>query len=64
MLLLVIDMPAKKMKEDEIQVRVVFEGEEAAKFNAIKKKYGLKSNADVIRFLIAREYERIQKGLG
>ena len=48
-------MPEKKT----IQVRLSLEGNIAQKFLKIKRTYGLKTNADVVRLLITLEYERI-----
>jgi len=56
-------MPRKKMsKEDEIQIRLVLTGEMAARFNKIKQRYGLETNADVVRLLITLEYDRLASG--
>jgi len=45
-------------KETE-QVRLVLDGEMLRRFRAIKKRYGLQSNADVVRLLITLEYDDI-----
>jgi len=53
-------MPRKKgAKEGVVQVRLVLEGEMAKRFITIKRKYGLETNADVLRLLITLEYEKI-----
>jgi hypothetical protein len=53
----------KEKKEDkQVQFRLALEGEMAVRFNRIKKKYGLESNADLVRLLITNEYERIASG--
>lgn len=55
-------MPAKKDNPEQVQVRLVLEGEMAARFSTVKKKYGLETNADVVRLLITMEYDRITSG--
>jgi len=55
-------MSEKIGEPEQIQVRLALEGEMAARFNRIKKKYGLESNADVVRLLITMEYDRITSG--
>ena len=58
-----IKMPKKKTNDPEqVQVRLVLEGEMVTRFNRIKKKYGLETNADVVRLLITMEYDRIASG--
>jgi len=52
-------MSEEKESEETFQVRVVFEGDMARKFAAIKKRYGIESNADLIRLLVTLEYEKI-----
>jgi len=52
-------MSRQESDAEEVQVRLVLEGEMAARFNRIKKRYGLESNADVVRLLITMEYDRI-----
>jgi len=49
-------------KEKPPQVRVVFEGEMAKRFNTVKRFYGLQKNADLIRLLVTLKYEEITKG--
>jgi hypothetical protein len=46
---------------NEVQVRLVLEGEMAGRFLKIKEKYGLENNAEVVRLLITMEYEKITK---
>lgn len=41
----------------KVQIRVDLDGEAAEKFLALKKKVGLTSNAEMIRYLIAIVYE-------
>jgi hypothetical protein len=55
-------MTEKTSDQEQFQVRLVLEGEMAARFNKIKKKYGLESNADLVRLLITMEYDRITSG--
>ena len=52
-------MAEERRREESYQVRLVLEGEMAKRFEAIKKKYGLESNADVVRLLITLEYDKI-----
>jgi len=49
-------------KKEKPQVRVVFEGEMAKRFEAVKNFYGLQKNADLIRLLVTLKYEEIIKG--
>lgn len=49
-------------KEKPPQVRVVFEGEMAKRFNTVKRFYGLQRNADLVRLLVTLKYEEISKG--
>lgn len=48
-----------KPEEREIQVRIVLNGEMAQRFNLIKKRFGLNSNAEVVRLMITLEHEKI-----
>jgi hypothetical protein len=43
----------------KVQIRVDLDGEAAEKFLALKKKVGLTSNAEMIRYLIAIVYEDV-----
>jgi len=57
-------MPVRKSREpDEFQVRLKLIGKDADKFHTIKERFNLKSNADVVRFIINEEYRRIVKDL-
>ena len=47
-------------KNKPLQIKVLVDEDELRKFNFIKKKHGVKANAEVVRILIAKEYERIQ----
>jgi len=47
------------MEEEPIHIKVVLQGEMARRFLTIKKRFGLESNAEVIRLLITLEYEKI-----
>ena len=48
------------MKEEEVlQLRVPLEGEFLQRFLLLKKKYGVKSNTEVIRALIKEKYDEI-----
>lgn len=44
---------------ESLQVKVVLKGDHAKQFAFIKTKRGLEHDSEVIRYLIAREYERI-----
>jgi hypothetical protein len=56
------DKEQKKEENAPVQFRLALDGEMAVRFNRIKKKYGLESNADLVRLLITNEYERIASG--
>ncbi len=43
------------------QVRVSFEGSLREKIEALREYYGIYNNTDLIRFLVAREYERLKE---
>lgn len=45
-----------------IRIGLTLEGELLKKFLAIKNKWQMESNADIIRFLIVQKYEEIKKG--
>jgi hypothetical protein len=49
-------------KEKRIRIGLTLEGEMLKRFLAIKRSWGVESNADIIRMLITREYEKIVKG--
>jgi hypothetical protein len=51
----------KKDENKPIRLGLTLEGEMLKRFLTIKKKWGLESNADVVRFLITQEYEKIIK---
>jgi hypothetical protein len=50
----------KKMEKEKLTLRVKLKGENAKKFTAIKQRYGLKNNTEIIRFLISQEYAKIE----
>jgi len=52
-------MPMRKGTRERFQIRVLLEGEMAKRFNAIKDKWGLENNAEVVRMLITMKYEEI-----
>jgi len=55
-------MARKKNREpNQYQVRLKLQGRDAQKFYVIKERFGLKTNAEVVRFLINEEYRRITK---
>jgi len=49
-------------EEKRIRIGLTLEGEMLKRFLAIKRSWGVESNADIIRMLITREYEKIVKG--
>ena len=54
-------MSEEETKKKDYNVRVLLEGDMATKFETIKKFYGLKKNADLLRLLVTLAYERIIK---
>ena len=50
---------AQKKEKETLQIKVTLTGDMIRRFQAIKKRYGLESNADVVRLLITLEYEKI-----
>ena len=49
------------MEETEgkpIQVRIELEGDEAEKFEFLKKKFGLKNNVELCRVILSEAYEK------
>jgi len=54
-------MSKEETKKEGYNVRVSLEGEMATKFTVVKKFYGLRKNADLLRLLITLSYERIIK---
>ena len=47
-------------KNRQIQIRLILDGKLAAKFESIKEKYGLESNAEVVRLLIALSSKQLK----
>ena len=47
---------------DEVYVRAILKDGISAKFQAIKRRLGLNSNSEVVRYLIAREYNATHPG--
>ena len=47
------------MKEEKIHIRLDLEGEVAKRFLYLKKRLGIKSNAELLRLLISQEYQRL-----
>ena len=43
------------------EIRCVLEGEDAKKFEAVKKYHGLKADTEIIRLLITDAYREIMK---
>jgi hypothetical protein len=48
------------MVQQVLQLKVLLKGDSMKKFLRIKEKMGLETNAEVIRYLITREYDQIQ----
>ena len=46
------------LEEEKLILRVDLKGESVRKFYMLKSKYNFENNTDLIRYLIAREYER------
>ena len=46
--------------QKKIPIRINFEGDEAEKFEVVKKHIGLKQNTEVIRALIVGKYNEIR----
>ena len=46
---------------DELQLRVKLEHDDARKFEAIRKKYGLTQNTETFRLILTNFYEQIMK---
>jgi len=46
------------LENEKLILRVDLRGDALRKFNALKSKYNLESNTDLIRFLISQQYER------
>jgi hypothetical protein len=47
------------MTSEKIPIRMDFKGEEAKKFDLVKKWLGLSQNTEVIRSLIAEKYREL-----
>lgn len=43
--------------ENSLRIGIVLVGEMVEKFEAVKRRYGLQSNADLMRLLISQKYE-------
>lgn len=48
----------EKNEGDKIYIRLDIEGVNAQRFKDLKEKFGLKSNMELLRFILAREFER------
>ncbi len=51
-----------RREEEPIRIALVLEGEMAKRFEAVKKKWGLEANTDVIRMLITNYYDQMPRG--
>lgn len=47
------------MSENVVRIRVDLEGITKKMFEAIKKKYNLKNNSEIIRLIIKKTYEDV-----
>jgi hypothetical protein len=47
-----------QLEPEKNSIRLDLEGEMSRRFNQIKNKMGIKSNAELIRLLISQEYQR------
>jgi hypothetical protein len=47
----------------KIRIGLTLEGELLKRFQAIKRKWCMEANADIIRMLITNEYDRVKKEL-
>jgi hypothetical protein len=48
-------------KEEPIRIALNLEGDMAKRFQAVKKKWGLEANTDVIRMLITQYYDQLPR---
>jgi hypothetical protein len=48
----------KNKTDGKIYIRLDLEGADAQRFNELKKKLGLRSNTELIRLILTREFER------
>lgn len=46
-------------EEKRLNLRVDLQGDSLRKFQALKTRYNFESNTDLIRYLIAQEYEAV-----
>ena len=46
---------------EEVAIRINLEGEDARKFEAVKRYLGLRSNTEVVRALVSLKYHEIEK---
>ena len=47
-------------EEEKYNVRVLFEGEMAKRFEKVKRFYGLQKNADLLRLLVTMKYDELR----
>jgi hypothetical protein len=57
-------MPPKKSQpepalETSLRIGIVLIGEIVEKFEALKQRYGIRSNSDLMRFLVSDKFEQI-----
>ena len=48
-------------QSEKITLRVDLKGEALTRFNALKERYGLNNDTELIRLLISQEYFRLHK---
>jgi len=52
-------MPPGEELETLLRISIVLQGEIAKKFEAIKRRYGFESSADLFRLLVSEKYDNI-----
>ena len=50
----------KERKQNSSKVKVLLDGESKKMFQTIKDSYKLKDNSETMRFIIKREYDRLE----
>lgn len=53
------EMGESKPQQASVKVGLILQGDMAKKFETIKRRYGLESNADLMRLLVSQKYEEI-----
>ena len=52
---------SEKQEKKTIRIGLTLEGEILKRFLIVKRKWGIETNADIVRLLITNEYEKIKK---